>query len=198
MAHVCPMCSEFTAPTFKLLQQHLFRVYSGDFDINCCNVHYRSASAYRKHIQLHHRQLEDNSSLPGDSVNLDRDDGAQDNCMDVDDVQGAYKRRVNTAKWILKLKEGQKLTQSCVDRVLEEVTELCTVSIGQLGDAVQSVLQSAGFSFSDVPGMQELFALTARPFDGLDTYHRQLTFYTTHMDMVVSYILIVYLTCIIL
>ena len=115
--------------------------------------------------------------------------------MDVDDVQGAYKRRVNTAKWILKLKEGQKLTQSCVDGVLEEVTELCTVSIGQLGDAVQSVLQSAGFSFSDVPGMQELFALTspyACPFDGLDTYHRQLTFYTTHMDMVVSYILIVY------
>ena len=165
MAHVCPMCSEFTAPTSKLLQQHLFRVHSGDFDINCCNVHYRSASAYRKHIQRHHRherQLEDNSSLPGDSVNLDRDDGAQDNCMDVDDVQGAYKRRVNTAKWILKLKEGQKLTQSCVDGVLEEVTELCTVSIGQLGDAVQS----AGFSFSDFPGMQELLALTspyARP-----------------------------------
>ena len=35
----------------------------------------------------------------------------------------------NTAMWVLRLKETQKLTQTCVDSMLQDITELCTVTV---------------------------------------------------------------------
>jgi len=61
--------------------------------------------------------------------------------------------------------------------MLQEVTELCTVSISELGGAVDTVLQSAGLQMDDIPGLCELFECSSpycRPFNGLDTYHHQL------------------------
>jgi len=85
--------------------------------------------------------------------------------------------KANTAKWILKVKETQKLMQTCVDDMLAARTELCTVSISELGGAVDTVLQSAGLQMDDIPGLCELFECSSpycRPFNGLDTYHHQL------------------------
>ena len=91
--------------------------------------------------------------------------------------------------WILKIKETHKLTQTCVDSMLQEVTELCAVNGSVLGGAVDSVLQSAGLKMEEIPGLRELFAPSSpycHPFDGLDTYHRRLAFYKSHLKFVVS------------
>lgn len=183
------MCSNFTAPTFQLLQLHLFRVHSGDFHVTCCMVGFESASAYRKHIQRHHRNQ---YSVHDEPDGLASSSGNTVEDMDSSGFTGTGRRptpqQANTAMWILKLKEARRLTQTCVDSVLQEVTELCTVSISELGGAVDSVLQSAGLRMDDIPGLRELFSQSSpfcRPFDGLDTYHRQLAFYKSHLNFVV-------------
>lgn len=192
MAHACPMCSDFTAPTFQLLQLHLFRVHSGDFHVTCCMAHFTSASSYRKHLQRHHR---DQYSKPcdGSSSSLENHNGDPVNeventsCAATQPTQCMNKR--NTAMWVLRLKETQKLTQTCVDSMLQDITELCTVTVSELGGAVDSILQSAGINMHNIPGLCEVFTHSSsfcRPFDGLDTYYRQLAFYKSHLKFVVS------------
>lgn len=43
--------------------------------------------------------------------------------------------------------------------MLREVTELCTVSISELGGAVDTVLQSDGLQMDDIPGLCELLSV---------------------------------------
>ena len=185
MAHVCPMCGDFTAPSFSLLQVHLFRVHSGDFNVFCCNTQFRSAPAYRKHVQRNH-------SAPKESSESTSSSSISETCV-VDDNNSELDTSItipnSNALWILKLKESHKLAQSCVDSVLQDVTELCTVTISELGESVKSVINSAGLQFENIPGLQELFMPSSNfchPFSGLSTYHHQLTFYKEHMKFVVS------------
>lgn len=187
------MCEDFTAPTFQLLQVHLFRVHSGDFDVNCCNKKFRTASAYRKHVQRNHNCAESSSSslvvseCDHTSASWDPEDGDSDQdhgCSFTSCLSGH-----SQAMWILKLKESHKLTQACMERVLQDVSELCTVTVAELGDAVKSTLNSAGINFDHVPGLSELFTTSStfsQPFNGLLTYHHQLKFYSTHLNFVVS------------
>ena len=176
------MCDDFIAPSFQLLQVHLFRV-------NCCNTTFKSASAYRKHIQRHHRASitpATTSSTTDLSLICSTD---EDDDSNLAGTQVVAKDKLDTAKWILKLKETKKLTQSSVDSILEDATELCATTVSELGFRVESLLNTAGIRFNDIPGLREIFAPTSpycNPFDGLDTYHRQLSFYRKHFNFVVS------------
>ena len=197
MAHVCPMCEDFAAPTFQLLQVHLFRVHSGNFNISCCNTSFKTASAYRKHVQRNHKSLDSissNCNQAGSEYDGADASTSSESCdhEDSTDCNGSHSlndHKVNIAMWILKLKESHKLTQVCVDRVLQDVSELCTITIVELGEAVKSALESVGVRFSDVPGLQDLFATSSpfnKPFNGLLTHHHQLKFYSTHLKFIVS------------
>ena len=61
MANVCPMCSDFSAPTTRLLIGHIGRVHSSspNFLFTCgldnCQRTLRSYSALKKHYQRKHR-----------------------------------------------------------------------------------------------------------------------------------------------
>lgn len=205
MAHACHMCGDFTAPTFQLLQVHLFRVHSGDFRVSCCNAEFRSASAYRKHLQRHHKNLDSASALSYIPVAAEQNslstssesfDTVNDNDYeDHDSSCSVNLSQVNVAMWILKLKETNKLTQTCVDGVLQHVTELCTSTVLELGEAVKLRLASAGINIKDIPGLQDLFTASShlcQPFEGLLTYHHQLKFYSSNLKFIVSccYILV--------
>ena len=96
------------------------------------------------------------------------------------------------ARWILRVKEGHKLTQSCVEELLGDVTDLCSYTVSQLGTQVSSLLREAGIKMDDIPGLDELFqpgSSYCQPFYQLETQHRQLAFYTSHFNYVVSYLL---------
>lgn len=123
MAQVCPMCADFWAPSFQLLQVHLFRVHAANFDLNCCDRRFKSAPAYRKHIQRYHRNATlSSSSSRSPALDSIEDENTNDDADDGYSV--VHNDKANTAKWILKLKEKNKLTQSCVDGVLQDITEL--------------------------------------------------------------------------
>ena len=96
------------------------------------------------------------------------------------------------ARWILRVKEGCKLTQSCVEELLGDVTDLCSYTVSQLGMQVSSLLRDAGIKTDDILGLDELFqpgSSYCQPFYKLETLHRQLTFYTSHFNYVVSFLL---------
>ena len=84
-------------------------------------------------------------------------------------------RDLSLLVWILKLKEKRKLIQSTLDEILQDVTELCTDFVAELGKHVASTLLSAGVKAEEVPGLLELFdekSECCQPFHHLNTYHR--------------------------
>ena len=100
------MCTDFMAPTFQLLQQHLFRVHSGNFSVTCCSVSFSSASSYRKHIQRKHRDIR---NLPVNDIPSDENSAYhQDDDIDHGSVDQPPAQKLNTALWIMKMKETQK------------------------------------------------------------------------------------------
>ena len=61
------------------------------------------------------------------------------------------------ALWILKLKEGCKLTQSVTDEIVRDVSELCSDMISCLKRELFLSLSSAGIDADCVPGLKGLF-----------------------------------------
>ena len=51
------------------------------------------------------------------------------------------------------MKEKQKLTQVSVDKILQEITELCTIHISKLGESVKYVVERTGLLTTDIPGL---------------------------------------------
>jgi len=93
------------------------------------------------------------------------------------------------ALWILKLKEGRKLTQSAVDEILSDVTELCTNIVCQLGNDLRGVMKSSNVNPDDIPGFNALVNETspyASPFANIKTQYLQLSYYRKHLNFVVS------------
>ena len=93
------------------------------------------------------------------------------------------------AMWILKLKEGRKLTQSATDEILSDVTELCSTVVSNLGNDLRQRLESASINPNDIPGFDAMFneaSPYANPFKNLKTQYLQQSFYQSNFNLVVS------------
>ena len=89
----------------------------------------------------------------------------------------------------MKLKEVRKLTQQSVNCILGDVTDLCDDIVTRMQRDITLRLQCAGITPADVPGLSDLLDSSTplcRPFDGLDTYYRQVAFMKKHLKLVVS------------
>lgn len=93
------------------------------------------------------------------------------------------------ALWILKLKEGRRLTQSTTEEILSDVTELCSSIVLRLKNEVHSVLESADITPGNIPGLDDLFSENssyALPFCNLQTQYKQMSYFRSHFNFVVS------------
>ena len=194
------MCADFTAPTFQVLIGHIQRVHSqsSGFQVTCgydgCMRTLYSIESFKKHLTRNHKRKVD-VGVPGvlpldneDSADMHDHHGLNDLENDAPSQDRYQLRKESHARWILKLKETRILTQESVNCVLKDVTTLCISTVAELGEEVASKLQQSGVSIADIPGLQQLFSpqsLYARPFDGLDTYYRQVEFFKTHFKLVV-------------
>lgn len=200
----CPLCADFSAPSLQLLLRHIGQVHANceSFKITCgvdhCKSTFKSFKRFRAHLKNKHKLLgaedeavrtgsaDTNQPLPDNSSEMDNqlfEDQQMDTQPDPQFEQ--LKRR---ALWILKLKEKRKLTQSALEEILQDVTELCTDLVRELGERVASTLLSAGVKAEEVPGLLELFdekSECCQPFHHLNTYHRQLSFYRANFNFVV-------------
>jgi len=93
------------------------------------------------------------------------------------------------ALWILKLKEGRRLTQSTTEEILSDVTELCSSIILRLKNDVHRVLESADITPGNIPGLDDLFTENspyALPFCNLQTHYKQMSYFRSHFNFAVS------------
>lgn len=93
------------------------------------------------------------------------------------------------AKFILKTKETNMLTQKCLDNIVEDSTELVRGTVKALKSGLQSCLNNAGLNFDAVPGLSQLFEEEnpiSNPFEHVSTQYKQNAYFKSHFGLVVS------------
>lgn len=184
--------------------------------IDDCQVTFTNFHAFKRHLRKKHRhhlsdmEAEDDdhySDLETSDVSVVSDDiTISDHDMEGDglveycnssstssNVSADWSTRADreraVALWILKLKEGRKLTQSATEEILQDVTELCCDMISNLKSDIYKVLSSAGINGDDVSGLEDLFhdeSPYMNPFSKLETQYLQKSYYKTYLGFVVS------------
>ena len=185
--------------------------------IDDCQVTFTNFHAFKRHLKKNHRshlshiEAEDDRDdlsrdgdfdsnvasgttlISGDAGDYGvRDDETFEDCSSASvtpDLRASTDRERAIALWILKLKEGRKLTQSATEEILQDVTELCCDMVTNLKSDIYKVLASAGISADDVSGLEDLFqdeSSYMKPFSKLETQYLQMSYYKSHLGFVVS------------
>ena len=190
----CPLCAEFRAPTVQLLLPHIRLVHStqAGFCITCglhgCQRTFRNMKIFTNHIYQFH-MISRTFTMPSqlllntegederESTDEDEDTNLDDNYIQPSTSESnlppiALKEEVFSyaAKWILKTREGYKLTQSALENIIQDVTSLTQYLLHKTYIAVEEALKNASISSCQIPDLETVFnpdGLFGRPFQGL-------------------------------
>lgn len=91
----------------------------------------------------------------------------------------------SAATWILKVKERHKLPTSVTQGLIEDVTSLFQIHLGELHSAVVEQLHGAGVPNDVTSDLSTLFNHFAKPFRGLETNYYQQKYFKQTFAMVV-------------
>ena len=213
------LCPDFVAPTPHLLLKHIGRVHASAprFILRCifggCETTYTNFHSYKRHIRKKHfRELINHAESDQDSdCELDEFNEESESQIhaseeyDLESIQTLDDHDIDTtpeelismeesndreaALWILKLKEGRRLTQSTTEEILSDVTELCSSIILHLKNDLHHVLKSADITPRNIPGLDDLFSENssyALSFCNLQTHYKQMSYFRSHFNFVVS------------
>ena len=139
---------------------------------------------YRKHRDLLHLFNEPNNEINNDIQELDCDHvvhpAAEDSMM-------AMKK--SNAYYLLKIKESNLLSQTCVDNIAEGSTHLVQKIVGTIKQQVEKCLHDASVDFDAVPGLQEMFdpdSILNNPFSHVATKQTPEKFNKENFGLIVS------------
>ena len=194
-----------------MAMQHISRVHShcSGFSITCgingCLRTYTNYTSWSRHVrQVHkiHAQQEtvSTTTTDPDTDTMDTSDTTDmdmmyTETMECDDAPPSRSRQLDETEkkkeracWILKLRDGNKLTQSCTEKILGNVSELCMQIISDIKEAVAQELRD-----NNISNMCTRKILTildnpqySEPFKGLETKHLQMAVFRQHLGYVVS------------
>ncbi len=131
---------------------------------------------------------EGDDSDEDDSDEGEEDDEREDNSNDSNTTPPSDPLR-STAIFLLKLKEGHKLTQAALQGVIDGTTTLWQSQLAEMHTEVCQVLTAAGIGPGSIPGLDDVFdneGKFGRPFAGLETSYRQIKYCKDHLGLVVS------------
>ena len=98
-------------------------------------------------------------------------------------------RKQQKAKWILKIRETNMLTQTCTENLLSDITDICTNIVEDLKADILHKLTSSPITLPSTifKEISETFdnEIYRQPFTGLETQYKQLQFYRKHLNFVV-------------
>ena len=100
--------------------------------------------------------------------------------------------RKKNAQFILKTKETNLLTQTCLDNIVNDSTQVVHGTVKTIQSGLQNCLENAGIDFEAVPGLSELFKEEnpiSNPFKHVSTKYQQDAYFEEHFGLVVSLIL---------
>ena len=180
----CPLCKSVCAPNYPLSMKHVSRIHahSSQFSITCgidgCLSTYKSYMGWQKHIKNKHKTANNDITY---------NDGGGFEEMEIDDVylqettpelneENDKKREV--AKWVLNLRDENKLTQSTTENILSNITTLCSHLVDEIKQGIREQLSDCQVSGDIVTKVLESLERDdfKQPFKGLETKHQQLSF----------------------
>ena len=194
----CPMCSYFAAPTLKGVVRHIGAVHSFDaaFHVHCgigsCPKTYTNWHSYKKHMYSRHRDILDVSSSyvalpPVNSMTESAVENADEHALEIPtEPTSQVDKKFSTALFIMKAKEVNKISQSSLNALLQDVTAMMERKISRLEEDVSLALGARGMEMDTE--LQSLFRKPelVQPFQGLDTEFLQKKFFRETFGLLVS------------
>ena len=201
----CPLCTEFRATDFQLLLPHIRLVHSTrpGFSLQCsienCTRFFTNMKTYANHIYCDHLSLPKTASAyrcANTVEGQDHEDGSEgsegqeESGLDDEhhpDVLSDFQSIA--ARWILKIKEGCKLTQATMEEVVQGVTDLNQYILSQVFMAVKAALTEVGQDANNIPQLHEIFDPNGnfgRSFRGVETSYQLLKYCKDNLGFVVS------------
>ena len=189
------MCTAFMARTEELLLEHVSKVHahSADFQMPCimrgCQRTYHNYGALRRHLRQTHNfytRKTNSATVPslGDEENPIT---SIDDYSDLPDREVGPPTKKKRAEWILKIKETNKLTQTCTENILQDVTHLCTSIILDLTSVVKQQLDMHNATPELSHDMMSALQSDTynQPFKGLETHYKQMQYLRESFNFVV-------------
>ena len=174
--------------------KHVSRVHahSSQFSITCgidgCLSSYKSYTGWQRHIKNKHKtansDILNNEGEGFDEIEID-DIYLQETTTELD---GENEKKKEIAKWILNLRDENKLTQSTTENILSNITTLCSQLVDEIKQGVTEQLNNCQVSGDVVDKVLKTLDRDDlnQPFKGLETKHQQLSFFQQHLGYVVS------------
>ena len=188
MSYTCPYCPEdYSAPSEELLMTHIRIVHSNDLDfsiqcsLNGCERTFANFRTYQNH-RLTHRSVVCTES-PADN-------SEESSSLDAPSLPqfSSSEMTLFAAKWILKTRETRSLTRSAMQGVIEDVSNLVCFVTQSLKAQAHAVLQSQGVEPDSISSLDDVFTAPATtPFEGLSSFHQQLQYCHSMLNLIVSY-----------
>lgn len=182
----------FTAPSEVLLLNHIRLVHSKDpnFSIQCQSENCSHAFTNFRTFQNHRRSCSATDSTPhgvlGETTCESGDQHGEDIINNV--LPTSSYLQIYCAKWILR-SETRALTRTATLGIVDDVCELVDVITEGLKSKTSSILQSNGVpDYIIVSDVEDTFSSHfVQPFDGLQTFHKQLQYYRHDFGLIVSF-----------
>ncbi len=202
---VCPLCKRFQSPTLDLLWPHIRLVHATEpgFHVRCnldgCSREFSTMKSYDNHISKIHFKRNRNTVPQNFLSNVHEVDEINDceNSEDSGDLEEFNVHSANlqedllkaAAKWILKVKETCKLTETAMEEIVQGVTDFQNLLLTKLYEVLKSSLSGNNLSINDFPQLVEAFqpgSPFTRPFQGVETSYQQQKYYKEQLGLVVS------------
>ena len=145
-------------------------------------------TGWQKHIKNKHKTANNDITY---------NDGAGFEEMEIDDVylqeattelNGENDKKRKIAKWVLHLRDENKLTQSTTENIMSNITTLCSQLVDEIKQSIREQLSDCQVTGDIVTKVLETLERDdfKQPFKGLETKHQQLSYFQQHLSYVVS------------
>ncbi len=177
-----------TSKTFEGYRSHLRRNYN-DILENATNI-----------TNFDQRRKRAHADVDNDPTNGGKDGDLEQNRPFNDDLnppleedpnlqEHEYERRRESASYILRMKEINRLTQKTVNDIVVTTSTLVRNTIEQLRTTTYNCLRAVGLDFTTIPNLEQVFnedSPLANPFENLMTQIEQTAAFKELFGLVVS------------
>ena len=204
--HECQICKNYARRTLADILRHIREVHPHfEGKVKCivsdCPSTLSTYESLRHHMYKKHKDVlkDDGSADIPTTADITSDDEAgmaelnvfADNPVEVESSSGQsdlhYDREA--AKYILKIQEGRKLTQSVTQGIIRDTTLIVHHTIDHLKKMVYARLKdTVDINETQLDDIEEIFMSPEirYPFQRLETRHQQDSFFQEHFNYVVS------------
>lgn len=199
---VCWICWRVASPTLKGVVRHMAAVHAHDpaFHVVCgiagCARSFTNFYSFKKHLYRKHRDYLDISGTT-ENISDTAQSASQDDEFDFADFlecseyeehdTSEFQHMKQMALFLLKAKEIRKVSQSALDGLLSDFTDIVAKTVAVLKSNVSVCLNKKGLDIASFDGLEEAFSdlKITDPFHHLSCRFQQEKFYKEFLNLLV-------------